>query len=513
MIVVYHSSTKVDEVVKDNTRQIPFDSKASVAVVLSKLAHEFSLEPIIWCHSVFKHNLQLADINTLFHHDRMMLSYHPGESDFLGESIGYIEEFSYLNINKKVTYSTWRMSGAGGVLHASLLIELENKIVKDTNFDYYLNSLAKLCMARGLMCYSEPKLFDGLETNLSTKTSSFTLFRFAKQHYKFVWVFLLLLNLILYERRFPFIPFLCSLFFKNRKATRINLEHISVTSSKTVVKERTVDVLIPTIGRKECLYDFLIDLKQQTVLPSSVIIVEQNPELGSSTELTYLKDESWPFRVIHTFIHQTGVCNARNIALNQVTAEWVFFADDDIRISNTLIEDTLHLIAAYGTYAASLQSFRPNTNPVHSVVRQWHSFGGGSSFVASTSLQGCTYSMGFESGYGEDNDFGAQLTKKGFDVLYFPKPSILHLKAPMGGFRTKRVSKWQDEIIQPKPSPTYMLHLVRNYSKQQLWGYKTTLYFKYYKVQKIKNPIRYFINFKKQWNQSAICANELKKIG
>lgn len=512
MIVVYHSIVKVDEVIFFDGEQIPFDTRDSIAFVLSKLAKQFSSETIVWCNSVFKQDLQVESITTEFHHAKMMLSYNPSDLDFLGDDLGYIEEFLYLNINRNISYPTWRMSSAVGVIHASVLLELENKIAKDTNFEYYLNSLAKLCMPLGLLCYSEPKLLNGLRVAVSNKSNFFTLFRFVKQHYKAVWVYLLLLNLFLYERKFPIVPFLFAFFFKRRSATGIDLECLAVASSKKVVTQGTVDVLIPTIGRKAYLYDFLLDLKQQTILPSSVIIVEQNPVLGSTSELAYLKEQSWPFEIKHTFIHQTGACNARNIALQQITSEWVFFADDDIRIDRTFIEDTFKQITAYGIQAVSVQSHHPNAKPIDSVIKQWHTFGGGSSFVASERLKGCSFPLAYEFGFGEDFDFGVQLRSKGYDILYFPNPLILHLKAPMGGFRTKQVFKWQDASIQPKPSPTVMLYFIKNYSKQQLNGYKTTLFFKYFKFQKIRNPLMYYKNFKKQWEQSIYWANELRKI-
>jgi hypothetical protein len=493
-------------------QQIPFDSSDSIAVVFSKLAQEFSTESIVWCNSIFKRDLHLASINSEFHHAKMMLSYNPNDIDFLGDDLGYVEQFLFLNINRNISYPTWKMSSAAGVLHASVLLELENNVVKDANFDYYLNSLAKLCMPLGLLCYSEPKLLNGLRVKVPSRKNFFTLFRFTKQHYKVAWVYFLFLNLVYYERKFPIFPFLFAFFFKRRKATGLDLEAVPVKSSKEVVSQGTVDVLIPTIGRKACLYDFLIDLKQQTVQPSTVIIVEQNPEFGSISELAYLKDESWPFEIKHTFIHQTGACNARNLALKQITSEWVFFADDDIRIDCTFIEDTLRQIATYGAQAVSIQSYHPTSQPTNSIVSQWHAFGGGSSFVASSCLRGCTFSMNYEFGFGEDNDFGAQLRNKGCDVLYFSNPSILHLKAPIGGFRSTFAFRWQNDFVQPKPAPTVMLNFIMNNSKQQLACYKTTLFFKYYKFQKIKNPCRYYVNFKKQWNQSTYWANELKKI-
>jgi len=114
-----------------------------------------------------------------------------------------------------------------------------------------------------------------------------------------------------------------------------------------------------------------------------------------------------------------------------------------------------------------------------------------------------------EFGYGEDVDFGIQLRNHGFDVLYLPEPEILHLKAPMGGFRTKPVMQWQNDSIQPKPSPTIMLYQILHNTQEQRLGYKTILFFKYYKYQKIKNPVRYYFNFQKQWGRSVFWANEL----
>jgi GT2 family glycosyltransferase len=48
-----------------------------------------------------------------------------------------------------------------------------------------------------------------------------------------------------------------------------------VKSSLAVVGNKSIDVIIPTIGRKQYLYAVLQDLAQQTHLPVNVIIVEQ----------------------------------------------------------------------------------------------------------------------------------------------------------------------------------------------------------------------------------------------
>ena len=322
---------------------------------------------------------------------------------------------------------------------------------------------------------------------------------------------MLFFNLIIYEQKIKLLPLIASFFYKNRTKSIVDLNHIEVKSSKKVVHSGTLDVIIPTIGRKAYLYDVLHDLKKQTILPKNVIIIEQNPSPDSLSELEYLTTESWPFAIKHTFTHQAGACNARNLALSQVTNEWVFLADDDIRFEDHFFEKSLEQLEIFGAKAVSLRCFQENQKLTFFNVFQWVGFGSGCSLVLANSLKECEFKMGFEFGFGEDSDFGMQLRNLGNDVLYFPNPEILHLKAPVGGFRTKPVLAWQQDAVQPKPSPTVMLNQIRHQTKEQILGYKTNLCIKFYKNQKIKNPIKYYHNFQKQWNKSVYWADELSK--
>jgi glycosyltransferase involved in cell wall biosynthesis len=301
------------------------------------------------------------------------------------------------------------------------------------------------------------------------------------------------------------------LFFKNRNKAAISLDSIRVESSRKVIDQATIDVIIPTIGRKNYLYDVLKDFSKQIHLPKKIIIVEQNPVERSDSELDYLTNEKWPFEIQHIFTHQAGACNARNLALNQVESEWVFLADDDNRFEATLLSDVFSKIEQYGNEVVT--TFYPQKNEIkkHSKIVQWTTFGAGNSFVKRDVLTEIRFNTSFEFGYGEDSDFGMQLTNKGYDILYLPEPEILHLKAPMGGFRTKPAQQWQNDGIQPKPSPTVMLYRLLHSTDQQTSSYKTTLFFKYYSLQSIKNPVQYYRRFQKQWERSVFWANQLKQ--
>ena len=511
MVVVYHENNKVVDV-RNSDKSLPFLGK-NIVETLFEIAIAFPEELVIWCHFDLKSNLNLSEFDTIFHHQKIMASYNPVQNSFLSDAIGYVEESVFININKKVRYPTWQMSSCVGGIQASVLLALKGETNVSNNFDYFLLSLAKLLMPKGLLCYSEPKLLKEIPNQTKKyKKNNFVLFRFVRQHYKMRWSFLLFLNLFLYERKIIILPFIFSLFYFRRKLKNNLLDNIEVLSTKKVVELATIDVIIPTIGRKKYLYDFLKDLSSQTYLPENVIIVEQNPDRNSISELDYLQNEIWNFGVKHIFTHQAGACNARNLALAEVESEWVFMADDDIRIDNDFLKEIFLKIKEIGANAVTLACYEEgySSNKKHKIQMQWSSFGSGCSIVKNEFLENTKYNEGFELGYGEDSDFGMQLRNLGIDVLYFPNPEITHLKAPTGGFRTKPVLAWQNDTIQPKPSPTVMLYKILHLNKKQILGYKTILFFKFYKTQSIKNPIRYFSNFKKQWNRSLYRANQLK---
>ena len=510
MIVVYHKSNKIVKVVRDGEDIV--SPSATIASVLLRFSQSFPQDWLVWCHWDLKSHLDLSNFESIFHHHKIMASYTNGTRNYIPDAIGYVEESPFINVNKKVSYPTWLMSSDAGGIHASVLNSLGSKIKPEANFEYFLNSVSKSGMPEGLFCYSEPRLLKHNSKEIQRKLANdYSLFRFVKQHYKKRWLLLLFLNLFLFEKRFPILPLGYTLFFKSRKKIKLNLDVVKVHSTLKITDKKTIDVIIPTIGRKKYLYDVLQDLAKQTHLPEKVIIVEQNPLKESNSELDYLTTETWPFTIKHIFTHQAGACNARNIALAEVENEWVFMNDDDNRFDKDLIEKFFEKTIQYGAEVITTVYLQPKEHQNYNTIHQTGIFGSGNSFVKTASLAAVSFDKALEFGYGEDTDFGLQLRNQGFDVIYFPDLRITHLKAPMGGFRIKIKKQWEDDLIQPKPSPTVMLYKILNLTKQQINGYRTVLFFKYYSKQIIKNPLNYLISFRKQWDKSVFWATKLKK--
>jgi glycosyltransferase involved in cell wall biosynthesis len=257
------------------------------------------------------------------------------------------------------------------------------------------------------------------------------------------------------------------------------------------------------------LYNVLKDLSKQRLLPTRVIIIEQNPSPKSTSELDYLEKERWPFSIVHHFTHRTGACNARNIALSEVKSDWFFLADDDIAFGDNLLNSFLESVKKHGVKAVVASCLMPNEPQTYTITSQSPIFGSGCSMVKSELLNRIMFNMNYEHGFGEDSDFGMQIKDCGEDVLYDASIRITHLKALAGGFRTVIKQEWDEDFIQPKPSPTIM-HLRQTYTtKEQLQGYKLLLFVKHYRNQRILNPFKYVKHMKQMWERSIYWSNKL----
>ncbi|NJX15051.1 glycosyltransferase family 2 protein [Tamlana crocina] len=511
MIVLVHENNRPLQVLDASLNELKFSVEPSIMETMFALAKTFPDDIIMWCYKTYVKYINTSEISNIFYHKQIMASFSVCKTSYIPKAIGFIDQSVFVNVKYDVRYPTWLMSSDIGGVSAEFL-NATNGIKSCQNFDYFLNSLAKLAMPKGLFCYSEPKFLKelpghGIQTK---KASTGELFQFAKQHYKWVWTYMLLLCQIIYHKRITFFSFVRSLFYKKRSVTFQSLE---IQSSKVVVNKKEIDVVIPTIGRKQYLYDVLKDLAVQTLLPKNVIVVEQNPSEKSVSELNFLTEDDWPFKIKHVFTHQTGACNARNIALDLVESEWVFLNDDDNRFEVHLLKSVFEKIEQYGVDVLTTEYLQKGeTLPrQYNYTHQTGIFGSGCSVVKTESLKDIRFNMALEFGYGEDTDFGRQLRNSGNDVIFFPDLKIVHLKAPMGGFRTKFFHPWEKEKEQPKPSPTVMYVRKKFYTDEQFLGFKCISFFRYYSQQKNKNPFSYFSKFIRDWKLSIFWADKLEQ--
>ncbi|MDX1828177.1 MAG: glycosyltransferase family A protein [Lutibacter sp.] len=509
MIVVYHKNNKITKIINSiNEEEIQIVIEDIQQCLLS-LSEKFKNTFIVWCLVDLEEYLNLKEISNLGLHSLKMVSFESSEKYYIDTSIGFIEQTPFIKVNKEVQYPTWLMSSDVGIIHTSVLLKFNYLLKYKLTFDFFLNTIAKIGIKNGLLCYSNPLLLKkGFPEIIKKSVSKNEMFHFIKSNYKYRWMFLFLFNQYVYKKNFLGLNFLGS-FFKKKILNEVSFNDINIKNDEQI-EIPTIDVLIPTLGREKYLKEVLLDLSKQIIMPKKVIIVEQNPIRGTVSKLDFLSGK-WPFEIDHILIYQQGVCNARNLGLKKVTSDWVFLADDDIRFDSNLLKDAFKYINLYRANAINLSCLQKNETEKHTIIYQSTTFGSGTSIVNSKYLKNKFFDMAFEFGYGEDSDFGMQLRNNGVDILYLPFVKILHLKAPVGGFRKTIKHKWELETIQPKPSPTVMIYNLKHFTNEQRQGYRTTLYFKFYKIQSIKNPFKYLKIMNKRWDKSMYWANFLIK--
>ncbi|MDG1963063.1 MAG: glycosyltransferase [Flavobacteriaceae bacterium] len=470
-------------------------------ITLAKMHPEYS---IVWFHESIDDQLNLDYFSTIDHVQAFLISYAPSGFDYISPEIGLVDQSVFINVNKKVRYPTWLMSALVGIISPGLLNQLDAINFQGVTLDFVLNSLAKNNMPKGLLCYSDPKLLKStlIEPKSTPQISQKDLYRFVLVQYKWIWVYLMFLQLLIYKNKSTLFSLLISLLKKGKVKTDLKLNHGFIPKNNVNLHGNSIDVIIPTLNRKAYLFDFLQDLKSQTLIPNNVIIIEQL-HTGLKTELDYLNNDSWPFKIMHRCIHTFGACNARNLALNLVESDWVFLGDDDIRIKPDFMENAMirlkHVRASAATFSCN-KSYRLKINLK---VKQWSDFGSGSSIIHSSLLkENCSFDTRFEHGYGEDSDFGMQIRNAGYDIFYFNFPEILHLKAPSGGFRESVKLAWDIEKITPKPSPTVTLFNLMHLTDDQKLGFKTIFWIKNLSNTYWGEKLKYLMEFSQKWHSS-----------
>lgn len=512
MIIATHNNHIVLSYLKDDIIYKKYNGLDLYHFFL-KVSNEYPDDILIWVHKNLKCDLNIENLNDIFHHKRIMASY--SQEQYLSDALGYVDQRPFINVNLEVKYPTWRMHKAVGGIHTSIINLFINYLKEPKNFDEFLHSLAYIGHKKGLFCYSEPDLLiknDILKRQIPSQASDYDLFRFVALHYSNYWKHLLFLCRIIYERKFPLLPWLKSCFIKKTKIPNNLIEKIEFPEIK---KQKDfnfeLDVIIPTIGRKKYLYDVLKDLSNQTIIPKNVIVIEQNPDDKSESELDYLYKESWPFLIKHKFIHQTGACNARNIGLDLVESKWVFLADDDIRLNKHITKKVFEYSINLRLNCITTNCLQKNEPITYKKIIQWSRFGAGNTFINYEKIKNIRFHKGLEHGYGEDIDFGNRLRNNGVDIILIPDIKILHLKAPVGGFRQKKKLLWQNDRPLPKPSPTVLLSKLMHYNQKQIFGYKTVLFLKTLSKKGYLYIFHHYFYFHSAWRSSMYWATKLKE--
>jgi len=198
----------------------------------------------------------------------------------------------------------------------------------------------------------------------------------------------------------------------------------------------TVSVLIPTLDRYPHLFNLLDQLRDQTVPPLEIVVIDQ-----SAAEI---HDPEWPaqftglpLRVIRR--EQPGQCSSRNAGLETIRGEMVLFLDDDDEIQPDLIWRHLAFLERFDADASCGVAEEVGAGPLppdFTLVRDSDVFPTNNTLLKTAALIGSgLFDLAFERGERADHDLGTRLYLSGANLILNPAASVIHLHAPRGGLR------------------------------------------------------------------------------
>ncbi|HVO72020.1 MAG TPA: glycosyltransferase family A protein, partial [Aggregatilineaceae bacterium] len=197
-----------------------------------------------------------------------------------------------------------------------------------------------------------------------------------------------------------------------------------------------VTVLVPTVDRYPYLRVLLKQLRQQTVAPHEIIVIDQTEVDRRDVELS--RDFSdLPLKWI--YLDQAGQCSSRNTGLRASTGDYILFLDDDDEVPVDLIEAHLRRLDTFGVNVSSgvADEVGAGRLPDHfKYTRSSDVFPTNNTLIRREILdKSGLFDLAYEKMSRADGDLGMRLYLSGAFMLLSPEISVLHHHAPRGGLR------------------------------------------------------------------------------
>ena len=197
-----------------------------------------------------------------------------------------------------------------------------------------------------------------------------------------------------------------------------------------------VSVLIPTIRRYPYLRTLLGQLRNQTVPPYEIIVVDQTPQSERDADLP--KDFS-DLPVRWHYLDKAGQCSSRNMGLRYAQGDYVLFVDDDDEVSSDLIEKHLRNLNVYKCSISSGAALEPDQKELPAdfrFLRLSNVFPTNNTMIRKDVLRKSgLFDLAYDHGQRADHDLGMRLYLAGELMILDPSICLLHHHAPMGGLR------------------------------------------------------------------------------
>ena len=198
-----------------------------------------------------------------------------------------------------------------------------------------------------------------------------------------------------------------------------------------------VTILIPTVDRYPYLEKLLGQLRNQTVPPVEIVVVDQTPADRRHTDLR----ERFPDLPLRVFqLDQAGQCSSRNLGLEASRGDYFLLLDDDDEVPPDIVERHLRSLRRFRNEVSCGVALEDGAGPLPEafrVLRASDVFPAGNSMVSRAALQDSgLFDLAYERGARADADLGTRLYLSGQLMVLDPHVEVLHRHAPRGGLRT-----------------------------------------------------------------------------
>lgn len=224
---------------------------------------------------------------------------------------------------------------------------------------------------------------------------------------------------------------------KRRKKSVIDIHYQrSFTQCDNSSLSGKVSVLIPTINRYPYLRTLLNQIRNQTISPLEILIMDQTAEGLRDPNL--IKDFSdLPLR--YWVLNKVGQSSSRNFGLQKSKGDFVLLLDDDVEAPPDLIESHLRNLNLFQSHISSGVVYEKDPDELQKdfrFLRLSNVFPGGNSMIKISVLKNTgLFDLAYDRGQRADHDLGMRLYLSGELMILDPSISILHHHAPVGGLR------------------------------------------------------------------------------
>lgn len=251
-------------------------------------------------------------------------------------------------------------------------------------------------------------------------------------------------------------------------------EHKEIkTEGKTVAGR--VSVLIPTVNRYPYLRVLLNQLRNQTIKPFEIIVVDQT-EINERDKNIQYEFSDLPLKWLE--LDQAGQCSSRNLGLQKSKGNFILFIDDDDEIPEDLIELHLKSLKSNTTNVSNGVANEDGQDKLpenFTFMRISDVFPTNNTMIKKEVLsKSGLFDLAYDRGQRADGDLGMRIYLSGERMILNPEIVVLHHHAPQGGLRTykarvhTRAASRKSLTLRVLPSVSDIYLAKRNFSDKQV---------------------------------------------